>query len=230
MEKPPMFDSHRRRSHSDEIYEDLRGLIVTLEFQPGTALSEKDLCTRFGVSRTPVREALLRLAEHGVVTIAPQHGTFVSRIDPRAVRQSHFLRVNLEIPVARSLCEIRDLDLTRPRNLVAQQSGLAELDDFASFLPLDDAFHAALFQLADMGEVWNIIHRRKAHLDRIRFLQAPQPGKLSKLVRQHQAILDAIARGDQRDAEEVIRAHVSGAIVFMEELLESQPTLFGTGS
>ena len=221
-----MFASHRRRSHADEIYDDLRRLIVTLELPPSTTMSEKELCARFGVSRTPVREALLRLAEHGLVTIAPQHGTFVSGIDPRAVRQSHFLRVNLEIPVVRRLCEMRDLDLSRPRNLVAQQRGLAEHNDFAAFLPLDDAFHESLFHLADLGEVWNIIHRRKAHLDRIRFLQAPQPGKLSTLVREHQAILDAIGQGGQQMAEKIIRIHVSGAIGFMEELLGSQPTLF----
>jgi GntR family transcriptional regulator, rspAB operon transcriptional repressor len=222
----PKFPARRRRSHADEIYDDLRRLIVTLELVPNMALSEKDLCERFGVSRTPVREALLRLAEHGLVTIAPQHGTFVSGIDPRAVRQSHFLRVNLEIPVAVRLCTQAGVDLSRPRRLVAQQRGLAELNNFAAFMPLDDAFHESLFQLADLGEVWNVIHRRKAHLDRIRFLQAPQPGKLTTLVHEHEAILDAIVQRDQQKAEEVIRVHVSGAIGFMEQLLADQPHLF----
>jgi len=224
----PMVARRRRRSHADEIYDDLRQLIVMLELVPNMTLSEKDLCERFGVSRTPVREALLRLAEHGLVTIAPQHGTFVSGIDPRAVRQSHFLRVNLEIPVALRLCAQDDVDLSRPRQLVAQQRGLAEHNEFAAFMPLDDAFHESLFQLADLGEVWNVIHRRKAHLDRIRFLQAPQPGKLTTLVHEHEAILEAIAHGDQQQAEKVLRVHVSGAIGFMEQMLAEQPHLFGT--
>jgi GntR family transcriptional regulator, rspAB operon transcriptional repressor len=228
--RPPMFVSRRRRSHADEIYDELRRLIVSLELAPNVVLSEKELCDRFGVSRTPVREALLRLAEHGLVTIAPQHGTFVSGIDPRAVRQSHFLRVNLEIPVAHRLCAAIGLDLSRPRNIVAQQSGLAENNDYSAFLPLDDAFHESLFELADLGEVWAIIHRRKAHLDRIRFLQAPQPGKLSTLVQEHAAILDAIGSADRQKAEDVIRRHVSGAIGFMEELLRSQAELFDASS
>ena len=224
--RPPMFMSRRRRSHADEIYDELRRLIVTLELAPNVALSEKELCERFGVSRTPVREALLRLAEHGLVRIAPQHGTFVSGIDPRAVRQSHFLRVNLEIPVVCRLCEMQDLDLSTPRNLVAQQRGLAEHNEFGAFMPLDDAFHESLFQLADLGEIWAIIHHRKAHLDRIRFLQAPQPGKLATLVQEHAAILDAITAQDQQKAVDVIRIHVSGAIGFMEDLLRSQAELF----
>lgn len=67
----------RKKSRASEIYDALRTLIVTLELPPKEVLQEKDLCDRFDVSRTPLREALLRLADHGLVTIAPQHGTFV---------------------------------------------------------------------------------------------------------------------------------------------------------
>lgn len=221
-----MFASNRRRSLSDEIYDELRRLIVTLELAPNVPLSEKELCARFEISRTPVREALLRLAEHGLVTIAPQHGTFVTGIDPRSVRQAHFLRVHLEIPVVRRLCAQADVDFSYPRQLIAQQRVLAEANDFASFVPIDDYFHEALFDLADLAEVWNIIHRRKAHLDRIRFLQAPQPGKLTTLVREHEDILEAISEGDQHKAEDIIRVHVSGAIGFMEQLLHDRPGMF----
>lgn len=218
--------SKRKRSRADEIYDDIRRMIVTLELPPQAALHEKELCARFDISRTPVREALLRLADHGLVVIAPQHGTFVAGIDPRAVRQAHFLRETLEIRVVRQLCTMADVDLALPLSLIDTQRDLSGRNDYAAFLPLDDALHAALFALADLGEIWGVIHGRKAHLDRIRFLQSPQPGKLAELVRQHDAILDAIRQHAPLAGEEMMRLHVSGAVGFMEQMLIEKPGMF----
>jgi len=219
--------SKRKRSRADEIYNDLRRMIVSLELPPRAALVEKDLCARFGTSRTPVREAVLRLADQGLVEIAPQHGTFVAGIDPRAVRQAHFLRETLEIKVITILCETPDLDFSTSAAAIEAQREVSATNDYAPFLPLDDAFHASLFALVDMAEIWGVIHGRKAHLDRIRFLQAtPRPGRLAELVRHHEAILDAIRQGAAIAAEEMLRLHVSGSVGFMERLLVEKPTLF----
>jgi DNA-binding GntR family transcriptional regulator len=221
-----MPQTERRRSLADGIYDQLRRRIVTLELRPGEMLNEKELCTRFAVSRTPVREAMLRLSEHGLVHIAPQHGTFVSGIDPQAVRQAHFLRENLETPVAQRLCDAEHVDLTELRGVILEQHVALAQNDFAAFLPLDDMFHRGLFELAGFGELWSVIQARKAHLDRIRFLQAPHQGKLALLVREHEAILEAITRHDRTEAERVVRAHLSGAVSFLEQLLAQRPELF----
>ncbi|MGP9789603.1 GntR family transcriptional regulator [Roseinatronobacter sp. NSM] len=220
----------RKKSRASEIYDALRKLIVTLDLPPKEVLNEKDLCDRFEVSRTPLREALLRLAEHGLVTIAPQHGTFVSGISPNAVRQAHFLRVNLEIPVVQRLCDTPGLDLTVPNAVLLDQKLAAQQNSYAVYMPLDDRFHQSLFELADLGGVWQVIHAKKAHLDRIRFLKAAQRSKLETLTRQHEAILDAIARQSRLGAEELVRAHVSGSVRFMEQILLTRPELFETDS
>ncbi|MBQ2261786.1 MAG: GntR family transcriptional regulator [Loktanella sp.] len=217
----------RKNSRADEIYKSLRKLIVTLELQPQGALQEKDLCARFETSRTPVREALLRLAEHGLVHIAPQHGTFVAAIDPVAVRQAHFLRVNLEIPVVRLLCESDVPDLSVPHSLIEEQRLVGQTGSYADYMPLDDRFHQSLFDLAGMGEIWQVIHAKKAHLDRIRFLKAAERKELESLTRQHEAILEAISRRSTLGAEELIRAHVSGSLAFMQTLLQTNPEMFG---
>lgn len=217
----------RKKSRAEEIYKSLRRLIVTLELQPHAALHEKDLCARFETSRTPVREALLRLAEHGLVKIAPQHGTFVAAIDPVAVRQAHFLRVNLEIPVVRLLCEAEMPDLSVPHDLLAEQWAVGKSASYADYMPLDDRFHQSLFELAGNGEIWHVIHAKKAHLDRIRFLKAAERNELESLTRQHEAILEAITRRSTLGAEELIRAHVSGSLAFMQTLLHTNPELFG---
>jgi GntR family transcriptional regulator, rspAB operon transcriptional repressor len=221
-----MNQAPRRRSLADEIYDQLRRMIVTLELRPGEILVEKELCERFSVSRTPLREAILRLSEHGLVVVAPQHATFVAGIDARAVRQAHFLRSNLEIPVIRQLCEAPSLDLSEARAILVDQQVLLAKTDFAAFMPLDDQFHQALFALAGLREIWAVIHARKAHLDRIRFLQAPQDGKIPLLVQEHKAILDAVAQRDPDAAEAVLRKHIAGAVLYMEELLLLRPELF----
>jgi DNA-binding GntR family transcriptional regulator len=194
-------------------------MIVTLELRPGTVLVEKELCARFSVSRTPVREAVLRLAEHGLVTIAPQHATYVSRIDPAAVRQAHFLRSNLEVPIVRRLCDASNLDLSPVRAVLMEQQLVMNRADYAEFMPLDDQFHQALFALAGMEELWSVIHARKAHLDRIRFLQSPDAGRIPRLVREHSGILEAIEFGKFEVAEQAVRSHIAGSALYLEELV-----------
>lgn len=223
-----MRKTSKKRSRADEVYDQLRFLIVTLALKPGEVLLERDLCAKFSVSRTPVREATLRLAEHGLVIIAPQHATSVAGIDARAVRQAHFLRSNLELPVICYLCRQKGLDLSEVRAILALQKQAMRIADFVDFIPLDDQFHHSLFILAGMGELWSVIHARKAHLDRIRFLQAPAPGKIPLLVDEHETILNAIERGDERQAEETLRVHIAGAVLYMEELLLLQPQLFSS--
>jgi GntR family transcriptional regulator, rspAB operon transcriptional repressor len=216
----------RRRSLTDEIYDRLRRMIIALELGPGEALNEKELCTRFGVSRTPLREAMLRLSEHGLVMIAPQHGTFVSGIDPEAVRQAHFLRENLEVPVALRLCEAESIDFSDLQAVILEQHVVLAQNDFAALLPLDDRFHQGLFELAGVGDLWRVIQAKKTHLDRIRFLQAPHGGKLARLVSEHEAMLRAIGRHDREKTERVVRLHLAGAVRFLEELLAERPELF----
>lgn len=223
-----MTPARRKRSRADVIYDELRRMIVTLELPPKQVLQERDLAERFAVSRTPVREAILRLAEQELVAIAPQHGTFVAAINPVSVRQAHFLRVNLEMPVVDLLCQAETLDLTRPRAVILEQKLIARHNSYADYLPLDDQFHQSLFEIAGMGGIWQVIHARKAHLDRIRFLKAAERSELDSLTRQHEAILDAIANRSRLSAQELVRAHVSGSLAFMQALLQSNPELFDT--
>ncbi|MDP5306817.1 GntR family transcriptional regulator [Paracoccus spongiarum] len=221
-----MQPARRKRSRADMIHDALRQMIVTLELRPRQALPEKDLCARFDTSRTPLREAILRLAEHGLVTIAPQHGTFVAGISPRAVRQAHFLRESLEVPVIRRLTGQPGADLTEAADILTQQKILAARNDQAGFLLLDDRFHEALFTAAGLGELWAVIHAKKGHLDRIRFIQGNMRGSVQVPLVQHVEILEAVRRGAAPEAEALMRAHVAGSLSFLERSLHSHPDLF----
>lgn len=216
----------RRRSRADVVHDALRHLIVTMELAPGQPVQEKELCERFGVSRTPLREALLRLAEHGLVTVAPQHGTFVAGISPRAVRQAHFLRENLEIPVIRRLALTKGADLTPAREILVAQKIAAARNDQAEFILLDDRFHEALFAAADLPELWSVIHARKGHLDRIRFIQGTARGSVEVPLQQHEQILSAVAENSPDRAARLLAEHVAGSLVFLDRHLRERPEMF----
>lgn len=207
----------QRRSRSDEIYDALRQMIVTARLPPGAALVERDLCALFSASRTPLREAVLRLAAHGLVTVAPQHGTFVAALSPRMVRLAHFLRENLELPVISRLAAQGAADLRGARATIIEQKLAAARDDHAALVLLDDRFHAALFDAAGLPEVWDVIHAKKAHLDRIAFGQEQHGGGGATAIAQHEAILDAIEAGDPEAAVRCARDHIGSPLAHLED-------------
>src|SRR3954462_4558175 len=129
----------------DQVYDRLRAAIIAAELEPGRQLSENELAARLGVSRTPVREALVRLRDERLVQIVPQLGTFVTRISTSAVADAQFIREALECACVRRAAELASEDdvATLEDNLRAQERA-RDSDDFDAFYVLDDAFHHAL--------------------------------------------------------------------------------------
>ena len=109
----------RSRHAAPQVFEKLREAIVALDLVPGTVLARAELAEQFGISQTPIRDALLKLGEEGLVDIFPQHATVVSRIDISAAKQAHYLRRSIELEVVRTL---------------AQQPDPATLDRLCSFM------------------------------------------------------------------------------------------------
>ncbi|MDO5612527.1 MAG: GntR family transcriptional regulator [Paracoccus sp. (in: a-proteobacteria)] len=210
----------RRPLRSAVLHDALRQMIVTAVLPPGAPLNERDLCAQFGVSRTPLREAILRLAEHGLVEVAPQHGTFVSHISPRAVRLGHFLRENLELPVIRRLASDAMPDLTAARAAVLEQKLAETRNDHAAFILADDAFHQALFEAACLPEIWEVIHAKKAHLDRSRFQSGMLRGGLARPIAQHEAILQAIGDRLPDRAVALAREHIDSGLIALDYLTD----------
>lgn len=201
----------RRRSLTDQVHDRLRHMIVSLHLQPRQPLVEKELCKSFGVSRTPLREAILRLAEHGLITVAPQHGTFVSGISPRSVRWAHVLRESLEVPVMQRLASQPARRLDAVRKILLEQKILAARNDQAGFILLDDQFHEALFAACGVADLWGVIHAEQGHLDRVRFIQGNLRGGVTLPLAQDEALVDALAEGAAHKAAALTRAHVAGS-------------------
>ncbi|MFO1128061.1 MAG: GntR family transcriptional regulator [Rhodospirillales bacterium] len=217
----------RRSSAVSQIYDRLRALIVELYLQPGESLSKAALAKNFGISETPVREALLRLEEEGLVVIKPQSGTYVAAIDVEKAAEARFLRLSVEIEVVKNLCrglepgDQEELHAILDRQRLSSQAG--DRDDFSH---QDSAFHMALYRMAGVEGLWRNVRTMRAHLTRLRMLDIPQPGTMASIICEHQAILDALLARDVGASEAAVRRHLSGTVVPIDELKAKHPQFF----
>lgn len=215
----------RKKSAAPQVYEQLRGMIVSLAAPPGATLARASIAERFGLSQTPVREALLRLEEEGLVDIFPQSATRVSKIDLQNAREAHFLRVSVELEVVRRVASIPGKPDTRElkRQIDRQTQCLAD-GDMTAFIAADHAFHHAMHEMAGVPGLWAVIRRRSGHLDRLRHLHLPTPGKTQSVIDEHKRILRAVAAGKPDDAQRQLRAHLSGTLGSVDLLRKKHPT------
>src|SRR3954469_17558271 len=137
----------RDRQAAPQVFERLRGMIISLELPPGSSLSRTALAEQFGVSSTPVRDALMRLDEEGLVEVFPQYATVVSRIDVHRAQQAHFLRQAVELEIVRLLALQPKAPFGAELNaVIARQQQFAKADDFEQFIAADNEFHARLYE------------------------------------------------------------------------------------
>jgi DNA-binding GntR family transcriptional regulator len=205
-----MADSNSGR---DGIYEQLREEIVTLRRPPGSPISDKVLSQELSVSRTPVREALLKLSDEGLVQVVPRSGTYVSRINPRMLRDAQFVRVALEIEAVREAAQLAGKsDIRTLERLVGQQADLTKgMRDMAEFYRLDEKFHRTIFEIAGRDGVWPVLGRAKTQLERMRYISLGDSGRQTRVVEEHGAIIAAIAQGDCASAAQTMRTHIDAA-------------------
>ena len=209
----------------EAIHDALRTDIIVLRLKPGTRVSENELARRFGTSRTPVREALLRLVEEGLVEVWPQRGTFITRISLSAVRRARFVREAMEVAILRQAAEsgLSPATLARLDEALADQE--AARDDAARFTLADDAFHRAFADGIDVGNVWSVLEREKVQFDRLRFLSLPNVTPVDTLIAQHKAMLAAVKAGDVVQAERATREHLSEVLKVADTLAATHAEL-----
>lgn len=209
------------------IHRRLQAAILAMELPPGTALQDKLISLEFQVSRTPVREALIRLAEEGLVEMRPQSGTFVSRIRAEAIPEAQDIRLALEGMTVRRAAEAAGPQgLARLDALLARQRAAATANDMAGFHEADEAFHEAIADLAGRPATWRLVRGVKLQIDRARRLTLPVPGRMRQVTQEHRAIRMAIAARDAEGAEAAMRAHLSVLLPDVAALRTQYPAYF----
>jgi DNA-binding GntR family transcriptional regulator len=200
---------------------------VSAELEPGRRLSENELAAWLGVSRTPVREALVRLRDERLVAIVPQLGTFVTLISPDALADAAFIREALECSAIRLATELatgRDLEELQA-NLAAQDRA-EQTGDTEAFDRLDEALHRMLCELSGREIAWSLSRRANGHLDRVRRLSLPEPGYLAEMVSEHRAVVAAIADHDTDRAETALRHHLRMVLSSLPSIQAAHPDYF----
>ncbi|MGK6309217.1 GntR family transcriptional regulator [Variovorax sp. DT-64] len=220
----PKIRLDRTRLAAPQVLEKLRDAILSLDLVPGTVLARQALADHFGVSQTPVREALLRLSEEGLVDVFPQHATLVSRIDIAAARQAHFLRRSIELEL------VHQLALEAPAGLVealkatiAQQAALSAAQRYGDFVGADRAFHRLMYEAGGVPDLWELVGRVSGHVDRLRRLHLPTAGKTEAILRDHRAIVRGIEGKDPAAAQAALRKHLSGTLSAVDEICRQYP-------
>jgi DNA-binding GntR family transcriptional regulator len=214
-------------SARDRVLAILREQIVSLELPPTTALSENELATWLQVSRTPVRESLILLADESLVEIYPKFGTFVARIDPAALRDAHFVREAVETAGFAAAAERSEPDdVEELRAIVRAEGAAADRSDIAALAGLDGDFHRRLLQLSGHGGGWSAVRPAKSHLDRLRRLSADPLGVAAAGIRRHTEIADSLESGDRAVGLRALREHMRSDIDAVEDAAARHPGYF----
>jgi DNA-binding GntR family transcriptional regulator len=207
----------------------IRNAIVTLVLEPGATLDKTAICTQLGVSRFPVSEALARLAEEGLVDIAPQRGSTVSLVKIADVREYMLIRKGLESEALRVLIGKHDADVIDAlhANMAAQREAAAR-DDAEAFHQIDVDFHDIIYRSMRLTKVKAIIDKARANLDRARRLIIT-PRRLNHTIAEHQAIFDGILAADAAGATAAIRAHIDAVMIELFAFAGENPDIFADG-
>lgn len=180
----------------------------------------RDLARRFGVSRTPAREAMQRLADEGLLEIFPQSGTFVARIPYEELPEAIVIRKSLERTTASMAATMatRSQVLTLA-SIVEQQREAAAIDDASAFHRADELFHAKLAEIAGYPGIWKLVLQVKTQVDRFRQLTLVLPHRMFTVIEQHERILDAVQKADPEAAGQAMVDHLDSVLPASEEHL-----------
>jgi len=212
---------------AQRVYGSLRAAILSLDLAPGDILRKPEICAVLGVSRSPVSEAVARLAAEHLVKVVPQAGTYVARLSLTEIREGAFLREALELAaVERVAGAVTEEQAVQLRRNLRWQVALIEDNDFAGFYQTDAAMHELILSFTGFRRVAELADAAWVHVNRARQLILPQPGRIEATLAEHRAIVEAIAAGDAEAARAATRLHLGKLVGILEPLAQNRPDLF----
>jgi DNA-binding GntR family transcriptional regulator len=216
-----------RVTASEEIYQTLRSEILSLRFKPGEELNLQLLSVQLQVSRSPVRDALMRLSSDNLVDIFPQKGTRVSLIDLKQVEEERFLRKSLEESAVKKFMHLaNDEHFIAMAKAIEEQQRCAQSEDFISFLDADNQYHEIIFKAIGMQRIWKIINAQGGNHHRIRLLSFYEKNVLPNIIEQHQSMLQAFKANNLDAILKLEDKHLSKLLQETEIMVEHYPHYF----
>ncbi|MGR6429675.1 GntR family transcriptional regulator [Rhizobium sp. PAMB 3174] len=192
-----------------QVYELLRGAIITMKLLPGEAIIEKEICEALGISRTPLREAIIRLAAESLVIVRPSGGTFVNHIIVNEVLDGQITRDTLERRLVKLAARHFRAAMAGPFEIALfQQKVAADEKDMDEFFRLDNSFHQLICECSGFPNGWRTLHSVTGQLDRVRRYALTQAEHCYQSLAEHHAIYQFIKNNDEDAAADAFRNHV----------------------
>ncbi len=210
--------------NSEEIYEQLKREILQLTIKPGQPMSENELCTRFGVSRTPVRSVLQRLKGDGLVDIVPYKGTTVTLLSMDDIEQRIYMRVAIESMVLRDFMDIcTPIQLEKVRYILRKQTVLLQQQfETPEFYELDSQLHQTWFDATGKNLLWEMIQQAQVNYTRFRMLDIVAVQNYGEIMAEHRELFDLLETKDRSQVEPLIRRHLYGGINRLGERIHTE--------
>lgn len=204
----------------DQVYSLVRKAIVTGRLSPGAPINEIDIAGKLGISRTPVREAVKKVSDEGLIEVFAQHGTFVSDIRHNQVEEAYIIRIALEMEsIKRAAERISPRQIQDLEDIVDAHETAVKRSRYDEAIARDDDFHRCIAEVNGLHMLWKVVDISKAQMDRCRLLSLPTPGAGQETIKQHRAILEALEKHDQDESVRALRMHLEtshrNAIAFL---------------
>ena len=211
------------KSRGEMVGETLKQEILDLRLKPGQMISENDVCDRFGVSRTPVREALLLLQEQGFVETVPYRGTYVTLLSLDNIKQMIYMRVAVETMVLRDFIAVQSpMVMEDIRHQIAKQQALIQEKDFEpeQFYRMDAKMHSIWFTAVRRQKLWEMLQAQQLHYTRFRMLDFITETDFTRIIGEHKELFGLIEARDERGVEASLKEHLYYSMKRMRKSIE----------
>ena len=214
-------------SLGQRVYQSLKDAILTLAYRPGDVIRKPEICDRLRVSRSPVADAVARLAADGLVDVVPQAGTFVTRLSMTDIREGAFIREAIEVAAAEHLARQITEDQLRElrRNLKLQEALVAD-GDAQGFMALDGQMHEMMLSFTGFPRLPQVSQSAWLSVHRARQLILPVEGRLNATLDEHRAILAAFEARAPLAARQAVQHHLRQLLTYLAPLERDHPELF----
>ena len=203
------YEKKHKETGKEYAYRVLKENIMSLELKPGELLSESDLSEKLSISRTPIREVIMRLKNEHLIEVKPQAGTYVSLIDKEIIDEAIFMRSLLEKEVLKQACNefSEEIFMELEKNLFAQKLVLNKVGKENEFHNLDKEFHKLIFIGCNKINIWESIMKISTHYNRMRLLSERKIDK-AQIIKQHEEMVSIIKNKDLDKIDKYIDNHI----------------------
>lgn len=214
----------RHQTLREKILETIRDAILKGSLKPGERVSEPELAERFGISRTPIREAFRQLESEGYLVVIPRKGAVVASLSERDVVEFYAIKSILEGHAARIAAErMTERDLERLETINSRLQQIAADGDIKTFFRVHNEFHELFIKASGNDKLVELINQLVLKFNRLRLASLAQPGRMAISVQEHRKIIEAFRKHDGEQADNLVRRTATiGAEVLIQSLAQEQ--------